>query len=92
MLSEMACVTALTYNPYHLLTARVCLLCQFALHLAETLNRLCEAARHSEMVADGPINCEPRDPKLQADGMSKLQRGPGQNNTNPDSGIQGISP
>ena len=70
----------------------MCLPCKFAVHLLETLKCVRNAVHHFEMVTDSPIDCEPRDRKLQANEMSKIYRVPEQSNPHIDSGNQGISP
>ena len=63
-------VPALTYNPFHLLAMRVCLLCQFTVQLVETLDCVRYAVGHFEVIAENPIYCESRGCKLLTNGVS----------------------
>ena len=68
------CAHALTYDPFRLLTICVCLPCQFIVHLLETLDCVRYAVGHFEIIAESPINCEPRGCKLQTNGVSSPRR------------------
>ena len=76
--SRKRCVTvdALTYGPFRLLP--VCFVCQFAVHLVETLDCVRYAIGHFEMVAKSAINRKPRGCKLQTNRVSSQRGAPEQ--------------
>ena len=88
------CITAevLTYGPFRLLVMGVYLPRQFPVHLVETLDCICNAIGHFEMVAESAVNRESWGCKLQTKGVSTQRGNQNKRDRHIESSNQGIFP